>query len=154
MMHWSAIVVLGWLGVCAVWDWRTRTVPNALTIPAIPIAAWLSWKAGYTLDWHAVVLVGAYMALWLLGVFGGADAKVGIGLALYSPLWAYGAMWGVIIFAGARRVLGVASTEAPAIPAMFCGALLTSILSVAIMKMSIVGVARLSREAQAMGFLF
>ena len=115
--------MLGWLAVCAVWDWRTRTVPNALTMPAIPIATWLSWKAGYAPDWRAAVLVGAYIALWLLGVFGGADAKVGIALALYSPLWAYGAVWGVIIFAGARRVLGVAGTEAPAIPAMFCGAL-------------------------------
>ncbi len=56
---------------CAVHDWRTRTVPNAVTVPAIVISA--AWSAAAFGHWQAHLAAGAAM-----GILFGAMAMVRI----------------------------------------------------------------------------
>ncbi len=80
------------LGVAAVWDWRSRTIPNwlnaAFALGAIPF--W--WASGLHL-WPGVALhVGVAVAVFAvfaivfqLGMMGGGDVKMLGALALWLP---------------------------------------------------------------------
>ena len=63
-------------------------------------------------------------------------------------------MAGVAVLALVRRWWRQPKGNMPAVPGMFLGWLLTSLIPLAIIKASIVGVVRLLHEAPAMGFLF
>ena len=152
-MAWVGMVSL-WLGVCALWDLRTRTVPNILTLPVLVLAGlWrFLWEKEATLGW-ALLLALAWFGLWVLGAVGGADAKIALALSLLDPGWGYAAMVGLVlagVWAKARRWQDKPLQDIPAVPFM----VLTFPPHLAIIKASIVGVVRLVHEAPAMGFLF
>ena len=79
-------VVTLWLLACAWYDWRTREVPNALTLPPFVLA----WPASYLLYglsgvWMTTVFfVGTYI-MFQAGVMGPADGKILTALAGLAP---------------------------------------------------------------------
>lgn len=115
------LVILAWLAVCAVWDGHSREVPNWLTLPAIPIALTVAVLHGQ--QWNAVLGIGllmGYLGLWHAGAVGGADAKIGLALTLFSPALGYAALAGLVLGGGFGRLFGRASI--PAVPFMLLGA--------------------------------
>lgn len=74
-----------WLLPCALQDYRTRRVSNWLTVPFFLLAwpfAFLTGRLALTF----AVFVGVYVASQLEPGFGGADAKLMVGLAALAPL--------------------------------------------------------------------
>ena len=84
--HVRLMLVILWLLPCAWHDWRTREVPNWLTLPPF----FLAWPASYLLYslsglWMtAVFFVGTY-AMFRAGVMGPADGKMLVALAGVAP---------------------------------------------------------------------
>ena len=79
----SQIALTLWLLPCAIYDHRSRSVPNWLTLPALPLALW--WAAGHsTLALTITVFVASYLA-FQLGGMGGADGKIATVQAAISP---------------------------------------------------------------------
>lgn len=115
-----------WLGVCAVWDWKTRTVPNALTLPALAGAAAMRVWAGHWQIAGALLAVG-YVWLWQKGALGGADTKIGLALTLLSPVWGYLALVGVVML-GLLWKIGGWEKHTPAVVGMMMGVMLRVVL--------------------------
>lgn len=76
-------IALIWLGVCAMYDLRTREVPDRLTLPAAALA--LTWRLVSPDGWLPWALAGATVALTLTGVLPGGDMKGLTALALLDP---------------------------------------------------------------------
>lgn len=125
---WLWLITLWWLCLCAVHDWRTRTVSNWLTLPpflaALPIAHWLSGLngVGFTL----LVFLCCYR-IWQTGGMGAADGKVAVVLAAVMPAslpFGVAALW---LMLGAERLMGRHSHAAegprsvPGVTGMFLG---------------------------------
>ena len=147
-----------WLAVCAVWDWRERRVPNALTIPPLAVAlAGRVWCGGW--DLLGVLLLGGYALLWYKGVIGGADAKIGLTLTLVASWWGYAALCGVVVL-GAVWKMGNWERHTPAVVGMFIGVMflaawgLTNAAGVHIIKASAQGALRLFAEPARLGRAF
>jgi len=69
-------VVTLWLTVCAYHDWRTRTVPNALTVPPFVLA----WPVAYVLHgisglWLTGFVFAVTYFMFRAGMMGPADGK-------------------------------------------------------------------------------
>lgn len=150
-----SIAVLLWLGVCAAWDWKTRTVPNVLTLPALGVALMVRVALGHW-QFLAVLLIAGYLWLWRTGVLGGADAKIGLVLTLLSPVWGYLALVGVVML-GLLWKIGGWEKHTPAVVGMLAGVSpLTIPASLHIIKASAQGVVRLfsGLPIWRAGFLF
>lgn len=77
--------VMVWLVVCAVYDIRTRSVPNILTIPPFVLAGlWAVRQGGITLWLFGLVFVVMFFSFWKGGT-GGADGKVLATMAVFMP---------------------------------------------------------------------
>lgn len=74
-----------WLLPCALQDYRTRRVSNWLTVPFFLLAWPFAFLRGH-LALTFAVFVGVYVASQLEPGFGGADAKLMVGLAALAPL--------------------------------------------------------------------
>jgi Flp pilus assembly protein protease CpaA len=74
-----------WLLPCALQDCRTRRVSNWLTVPFFLLAWPFAFLTGH-LALTFAVLVGVYVASQVEPRFGGADAKLMVGLAALAPL--------------------------------------------------------------------
>jgi Flp pilus assembly protein protease CpaA len=80
----SQVVLTAWLLLCAIYDHRSRRVPNWLTLPALPLALW--WAVGHsTLALTITVFVASYLA-FSTGGMGGADGKIATVQAAVSPV--------------------------------------------------------------------
>lgn len=74
-----------WLLPCALQDYRTRRVSNWLTVPFFLLAWPFALLTGH-LALTFAVFVGVWVALQIEPAFGGADAKLMVGLAALAPL--------------------------------------------------------------------
>jgi Flp pilus assembly protein protease CpaA len=74
-----------WLLPCALQDYRTRRVSNWLTVPFFLLAWPFALLTGH-LALTFAVFVGVYVALQIEPAFGGADAKLMVGLTALAPL--------------------------------------------------------------------
>ena len=149
----AAAALLLWLAVCAAWDWRTRTVPNMLTLPAL--AAALAFRVAlWRWSMMGVVLAAGYLWLWQRGALGGADAKIGLTLTLLSPWWGYLALAGAVALGAAWKLTG-RERHTPAVVGMFLAVLLlTTLGGLHIIKASAQGVVRLFSGRPLEGGLF
>ena len=62
-------------------DFRSRRVPNLLTLPAM--AAGLAFR--FPPDPWILGLVALFFLLWRIGAWGGGDAKLWMAMALWTP---------------------------------------------------------------------
>jgi prepilin peptidase CpaA len=110
----SGVFSLGLLGIvvlmviaAAVWDVRTRTIPNALNAAIALLAIPFWWSSGMKL-WPDMVfqlgiglaLFGAFTAAFALGAMGGGDVKLIGALGLWLPLNAVMALLVIMSLAG------------------------------------------------------
>jgi Flp pilus assembly protein protease CpaA len=100
-----SLCVVIWLCACAVIDVRTHLVPNALTLPAIPLACLTAWltrgMGGETIDeflFHLVILILPLFAAWSKHLLGGADLKILVVLSLANPQLTVAAWVGVMVY--------------------------------------------------------
>lgn len=77
----APLAVSAYLGTLIVIDWKTRKVPNWLTLPGMAgLALWrLARLEPAFLAWWAAIYL-----CWLVNIWGGGDAKV---LMVMSALW-------------------------------------------------------------------
>ena len=101
-----------WLLPCALQDYRTRRVSNWLTVPFFLLAWPIAFLTGH-LALTFAVFVGVYVALQIEPYFGGADAKLMVGLAALAPL---GLGLAVLLEAVVFAVLRLRRRTAVAIP--------------------------------------
>ena len=79
------LVILLWLLVCAMQDWRKRQVDNRLTL--IPMAGALLWwlvQVRSVSPWPAPIISALILLSWRMGWIGGADAKASLALVLFD----------------------------------------------------------------------
>src|SRR5438093_1069370 len=110
----SGVFSLSLLGIvvlmviaAAVWDVRTRTIPNALNTAIALLAIPYWWASGMKL-WPDTVfqlgiglaLFGAFTAAFALGAMGGGDVKLIGALGLWLPLNAVMALLVIMSLAG------------------------------------------------------
>jgi prepilin peptidase CpaA len=98
----------------AVWDLRTRTIPNSLNgaIALLAIPYW--WAADLTL-WPgvaiqiglALALLGIFATAFAMGAMGGGDVKMIAALGLWLPLTAVTLMLVVMAIAGGVLTLAM-----------------------------------------------
>lgn len=91
--HWLVIVfkvvVTLWLVVVSIWDLRERRIPNWLVMPVMLAA--LGWQAYTSVTHKTTEIVFVLIAwvvvflLWQVGVWGGGDAKLLMGLLAMFP---------------------------------------------------------------------
>jgi Flp pilus assembly protein protease CpaA len=100
-----SLLILSWLGICAVIDVRTHQVPNGLTLPAIPMAILVAWVTrdlrGEAMDeflFHLLLLTLPLIVAWCNHLLGGADFKILLVLSLVNPLLVLAAWVGVITY--------------------------------------------------------
>jgi Flp pilus assembly protein protease CpaA len=108
-----------WLLVCAIFDQRSREVPNLLTIP--PFAAGVVWavlQGGYPL-FITIFTLCMVMYLWKTNRMGGADGKVLVVLASSWQFGLRGATIGMVALAFHHRM-----KPHPALPGIFVGVFL------------------------------
>lgn len=79
------VAAMLWLLPCALQDYRTRRVSNWLTVPFFLLAWPVALLTGHLAVTFAV-FVGVYLASLIEPRFGGADAKLMVGLAAVAPL--------------------------------------------------------------------
>jgi len=79
-----------YLVIIIVYDLKTRTIPNWLTLPAIVgVLAWQFCKSALTVQplWAVLVVLvfwTALLVLWVINLYGGGDAKL---LMVLFGLW-------------------------------------------------------------------
>lgn len=110
----SGVLSVGLLGTvvlmvlaAAVWDLRTRTIPNGLNAAIALLAIPFWWASGMKL-WPDVViqlglglaLLGAFAAAFAMGAMGGGDVKLIGALGLWLPLNAVMALLIIMSLAG------------------------------------------------------
>jgi len=96
-------IALIWLGVCAMYDLRTREVPDWLTLPAVALA--LAWRLVHPdgfLPWALAVVT---VALTLMGILPGGDMKGLAAMALLDPrLYLFAWLGACAVYLGWRLV--------------------------------------------------
>jgi len=123
-----SIIVMVWLIVCALQDWKNGEVSNWLTIPAMIIGmVYAALMGSDRLLLCAAALVGLSL-LYILGSLGGADVKVLIALAGLWPAALLAALlvqgiWGMVVLIKKGK-----GAEFRAIPAYALGAAISIVL--------------------------
>ncbi len=116
--------------VAGIYDLRTQTVPNWLTLPPLGVA--LSWRVGQSVwgtqphglliwSWLGFLVI---QAGWYAGGYGGADAKLFGALWLLWPTLLWLSLWlaSLVLGYAAQRI---ASQERRPLPALGPGAMAT-----------------------------
>jgi Flp pilus assembly protein protease CpaA len=113
------LLLLLWLLICAIYDYRTHEVPNLLTIPPfIGALIWAVIQGGYVL-FVTLITLALVALLWIIGQLGGADGKVLVVLAATWQVGLVGACMGMIIWLLCHR-----RKPHPALPGVFGGTFL------------------------------
>lgn len=119
-----ALVFL-WLLPCAWYDWRTRRVPNVLTVPAF-FLAWpvALWRGPEALFLTALVFGLSYLG-WRVGWTGGADVKAYTFVTALAPeaLMGTAPLYGLLVVRNLARG-GVGRTFVPGLAVLAGGAAL------------------------------
>ena len=76
-----SVLVLVWLLLCAVWDWKTGRVPWVLSIPPLLVSGGWAMVQG---RWGFLVWWALALGLWKAGL-GGGDAKLLMTLTALQP---------------------------------------------------------------------
>jgi Flp pilus assembly protein protease CpaA len=137
--HAISLLTVGWLGVCAYYDARSRHVPNWLTLSAIPLAilaAWLTRESRsetlYEFGFHLVIMTLPLFIAWHYRLLGGADLKILVVLSLVNPLLVLAAWAGVVVyFIGLRLVKQARPDRFAGVPGFALGAGLLAVSQVA-----------------------
>lgn len=93
------ILLILWLVICAVLDFRTNEVSNWLTLPPLALALIARIAGVLTTPWWNIGIVWLLaVILWRRGALGGADAKAWMLFAMLgnSVLWV--AYFGLVIW--------------------------------------------------------
>ena len=120
----SAVVII-WLTVCALRDWKNGEVSNWLTIPAMAIGMGYAVYVGRERMIICAAALLGLMLLYILGSLGGADVKVLVALAGLWPQAMLAALlvqgiWGMVVLMKKGK-----GAEFRAIPAYALGAALS-----------------------------
>ncbi|MBV8686070.1 MAG: prepilin peptidase [Alphaproteobacteria bacterium] len=115
-LSWLLIALLaGLLGVAAVLDWRSRTIPNWLNLAIAALALPFWYASGLALWPDVAIQVGVAAAVLLLfglafhfGMMGGGDVKMLAALALWLPIGALLQLLVIMSLAGGVLTLAVA----------------------------------------------
>ena len=119
------IILTIWLLPAAWFDYRSRRVPNWLTLPPLPVALWWAWAHG-ALGLTLTVLAAGYIA-FRFGGLGGADGKIATVVAAVSPPAL--ALTGLLLLAGfIGQRLRKKAHSLPAAPFFLVAVLLTLLL--------------------------
>jgi Flp pilus assembly protein protease CpaA len=114
-------LLLIWLFVCAIYDYRSREVPNLLTLPPFVVGIlWAALQGRYVL-YLTLFTLCITLYLWKTNRLGGADSKVLVVLASLWQVGLVGATAGMVIRAFYQRM-----EPHPALPGVFMGVLLVS----------------------------
>jgi Flp pilus assembly protein protease CpaA len=112
-------LLLLWLLICAIYDQRTKEIPNLLTIPPfIGALVWAAFQGGHVL-FTTLFTLAMVVILWAFGQLGGADGKVLVVLASTWQMGLIGACAGMAVWALYHRM-----KPRPALPGVFGGAFL------------------------------
>ena len=122
----SAIVII-WLAICAVQDWKHGEVTNWLTIPAMVMGMGYAVYLGKERAIICAAALAGLMLLYILGSLGGADVKVLVALAGLWPQAMLAALlvqgiWGMVVLVKKGK-----GAEFRAIPAYALGAAISLI---------------------------
>jgi len=112
-----------WLLPCALKDYRTRRVSNWLTVPFFLLAWPFAFLTGH-LALTFAVFVGVYAASQVEPRFGGADAKLLVGLAALAPIGLAIAVLLEAITFGVLRLQGKRGRAIPGVLWLYIGAVL------------------------------
>lgn len=121
----SGLAVLA-AGSAAWFDFRTRTIPNALSIPALALGGIAAAAEGRLMFFLAVLF--AVQLSWAMGGMGGGDAKLLAALAGLHPPAFWMAMAATAVAFLARRLMGRSGPIPGMIPAA-AGALASALLT-------------------------
>jgi len=119
------IILLIWLCGCAWQDWRVGEVSNWLTLPPMVASGLTALLAGGDkLVIFSVALISVFI-LYYLGNFGGADAKILVGLAGLWPAAFLAAIlvqggWGLVLMLRKGRSAGFRAVPTYAAGALIC----------------------------------
>jgi Flp pilus assembly protein protease CpaA len=109
-------LLLLWLFVCAIYDYRSREVPNLLTLPPFVVGIfWAALQGGYNL-YLTLFTLCIVIYLWKTNRLGGADGKVLIVLASTCQVGLIGAAAGMVVWAFYYRM-----KPHSALPGIFIG---------------------------------
>ena len=112
----ETVRLAGWVitaVVAAIFDWRTRRIPNALTVPAIVIGVALwglqSWRELGISVVCVIATLAAGLAFQLFGVVGGGDVKLLAAVAAFAGwlLFRETLIW-IALFGGAVALIVLA----------------------------------------------
>jgi Flp pilus assembly protein protease CpaA len=93
------IAITAWLGLVAVWDSRTRLIPNWLTLPVVVVGGALSLYVGPAEARVILLLAWAVLLIvWRLHIFGGGDAKFLMGLFALFPRLDFILIFCIVLF--------------------------------------------------------
>ncbi|MDQ2866524.1 MAG: A24 family peptidase [Candidatus Eremiobacteraeota bacterium] len=130
-MNFAILVACVACAAAVVTDIRTRRIPNALTLPLIPIALAFAIRGGFASFAQAALIVAAFLALGTAlhrtGWLGGGDIKLGIGIA---ALLGYPSCVAFILYSGvAGGVLAISIALAQGRFALLRGQLVSAAYS-------------------------
>ncbi len=123
------LVLLTWLAVCSVQDWRKREVSNWLTLPPFVLGLLYALGTGgetLVLTLITLVVFAGARAFWKAQ--GAADIKVLVTLAAFWPQTLFAALMVTAIWSVIRIVGGQGKEAYAGIPPMAIGSFLVLIL--------------------------
>lgn len=107
------LLLIAVLASAVVFDFRSRRIPNWLTLPPLPLVlAWvLAWGGGSAFLnhlWGALICGGIWLIFWQLGWMGGGDQKLMLLVgAIFGGRGALTAVMLVTLAGGAQALVAV-----------------------------------------------
>ena len=92
----AKVLVSSWLGVVAVWDWRSGLIPNWLTLPVAVVVGAVHLYRG---RWYVVLIWLVLFLIWRVHIIGGGDAKFLMGLFALFPTQQFALLFGTMVLA-------------------------------------------------------
>lgn len=122
-------ILLIWLVVCAVQDWRKREVSNWLTLPAFFLGILYALEVGgETLVLTSITLI-VFLGTWVIWkAQGAADVKVLVALAAFWPQALFAALVITAIWSAVRIARGQGKEPYAGVPPMAVGSLLVLVV--------------------------
>ena len=83
-----------WLCTAALWDVRTATIPNWLTLPMM--AAVGGWRL-YQWSWNVLLIWAMLYLVWRANILGGGDTKLLMGLFALFPTLDFALIFSAVV---------------------------------------------------------
>jgi len=94
MIPLTKLGITAWLGAVALWDLRTATIPNWLTLPVMAAAG--GWRL-YQGRWYVLLIWAMLYLVWRVNIVGGGDAKLLMGLFALFPTLDFALAFAVMV---------------------------------------------------------